>query len=409
MKRPIPAPQPRRILWIDGSAGAAGDMLLGMWVDLGLPFAQLKRQLAALDLPGWTMRSRRVDRCGVAARKIDVRVVGESDHGRGWKSLSGILRRSSLDAPVKRNALAIFKRLLEAEARAHGLPFERVHLHEAGGIDAIVDVVGSCIAINALAIDEIVVSPLTTGFGRVHCTHGDYPVPGPATMNLLEGIPIRGGEIESERLTPTAAAILTTVADRWGAAPAMRPITSGNGAGSKNFDAAPNVVRGLLGETFELGAVAASEDDPSSVIVIECAIDDMTPQALSWTLERLLKIGALDATISPTLMKKGRPGHLLSVLGRPAQAQELLDCIFRESSTLGVRYRTERRVELQREHRRVRTEWGLVTVKIGRWQGEIVQAWPEYEDFAKFAERKKIPLIQVQEAALFAFNQRRKR
>lgn len=220
---------------------------------------------------------------------------------------------------------------------------------------------------------------------------------------------MRGGEIESERLTPTAAAILTTVADRWGAAPAMRPITSGNGAGSKNFSAAPNVVRGLLGETFELDSVAPTENDPNSVMVIECAIDDMTSQALSWTLERLLKIGALDATISPTLMKKGRPGHLLSVLGRPAQAQELLDCIFRESSTLGVRYRLERRVELEREQVRVRTEWGAITVKIGRWQGDIVQAWPEYEECAKIAKQKQIPLIQIQEAALLAFNQRRKR
>jgi len=387
------------LLWIDASAGAAGDMLLAALVDAGAPLTEIRRGLTGLSLPGWTLRSRRVTTRGIAARRIDVRVRGDQP-ARGRRELHRILRRASLDPAVRRTALAVFDRLLAAEAAVHGVDLGRVHLHEAGGVDAIVDVVGVSLALARLAPRRIVVGPMTTGFGRVRCTHGDYPVPAPATLELVKGLPVRSGDVEAERLTPTGAAILTAIADDWGPMPPMRPRRVGLGAGSREIGDAANVVRVVLGEADEAATGLARLD--GEIVVIECNVDDATPQALAHAVERLLEAGAYDAALTPIVMKKGRPGHLLRVLCAPERAPELTDAVLRQTTTLGLRWRRESRIELARELRRVRTPFGTVRVKLGRLDGEVVQAWPEYEDCAALARRHGVPLQQVQHAALRA-------
>jgi uncharacterized protein (TIGR00299 family) protein len=390
-----------RLLFVDGSAGASGDMLLGALVDLGLPFARLRRGLAGLALDGWTIRSRRVERCGLSARKIDVRVRREQPK-RDWKAIRRVLTRADLKPRVRRRSLAIFRRLIEAEAAAHGRSPERIHLHEAGAVDAIVDVVGTCIGLEELAVEQIVVSPLTTGFGRVSCAHGDYPVPAPATLGLLHGVPARAGEIEAERLTPTGAAVLTTLADHWSELPPMRPLALGYGAGDLELERTPNLLRMVLGEA----TTDVTQPAHLPVCVLECTLDDSTPQALAHAAETLLELGALEVFTAPVTMKKGRPGHQLTVLSRPERRAELTRVILEETSTLGLRWRLEERLELERSFVRVRTRYGTVAVKVGRLDGRVLQVWPEYAGCAELARGRGVPLVEVQQAALAAFRRR---
>lgn len=391
------------VLFVDGSSGASGDMILGALVDLGVPLARIRRGLEGLPLEGWTLRSRRLVRCGLAARKVDVGVRAKDARGRGWKAIERILRRAGLEPAVRDRSLAIFRRLIEAEAEAHGVPFDEAHLHEVGGIDAIVDVVGCCIGLGHLDPARIVVSPLTTGFGSVRCDHGTYPVPGPATLLLLRGVPARAGEIEVERLTPTGAAILTTIADEWGPMPAMQPRVVGHGAGTRDLGETPNVLRMVLGEDLSIPESPGSVAAPS-VVVLECDVDDMTPQDLAHAAEGLLAAGALDATTAPLTMKKGRSGHRLTVLARPDDADALARRILTDTSTLGLRYRSDRRIELAREIRRVRTRFGVVRVKLGFLDGRRVQSWPEFDDCAEAARHHGVPLREVRQSALEALD-----
>ena len=384
----------RNVLWIDGSAGASGDMILGMLVDLGLPLARLELALKALPLTGWSLHGRRVERCGLDAAKIEIR-VGHEHGGRGWREIREILETAQLEAPVRDAALAVFRRLIEAEARAHGRVFDDVHLHEAGAIDAILDVVGACFGFRALGVERLVVSRLTTGFGSIRCAHGDYPVPGPATLNLLEGFPAQAGAIEAERLTPTGAAILTTLADAWGPMPPMRIVRSGYGSGERDLGDTPNLLRGVLGT-----------EDAASIVVIETSLDDATPQVLAHTLERLLSAGALDAHVAALTMKKGRPGHALTVLARPEDADRLARIVLEETPALGLRYRHEQRVELERMHREVATPYGAIRIKLGVLDGKTINAWPEYDDCAAAATARGATLAEVQQAALASWRER---
>jgi uncharacterized protein (TIGR00299 family) protein len=382
------------VLFIDAAAGASGDMILGALIDLGVPAAIVRRALQGLGVEGWTLRSRAVVRCGIAGRKVDVRVRGPQPH-RGWAALKSIISKADLDPAVRRLSLAVFRRLIEAEAKVHGRPVNKIHLHEAGGTDAIVDVVGACVGLAHLAPRRIVVSPMTTGFGSVRCAHGVYPVPGPATLELVRGCPVRAGEIEIERLTPTGAAILTEIADEWGSLPAMRPRATGYGAGDHDLGETPNLLRMVLGD----------EDDPFSrpageVVVLECTLDDSTPQVVAFAAERLLEAGALDVFTAPVAMKKGRVGHNLTVLARPEQWEVLARHVLEETSTIGLRYHAARRIELERSVRTVTTPFGPVTVKLSRLGGRVVQAWPEYDDCAAAARRHDVSLARVQQAAL---------
>jgi uncharacterized protein (TIGR00299 family) protein len=392
------SPAAGRILFVDATQGASGDLCLGALVDLGAALPRIRAGLARMPLSGFTIRSRRLTRCGLDLCKVDVR-VRDDVHGRGWRELRSIVEAGGLAPRVRRRALAIFRRLIEAEAAVHGVRPERVHLHEAGGTDAIVDVVGTCIALELLDVAHVAVSPMTTGFGEVRCAHGVYPVPAPATARLVRGAPIRGGDIEAERLTPTGAAILTTLAGAWGASPAMVPLGEGYGAGTRELGQVPNALRMTLGTPFASSAAAA---DGGEVAVVECTIDDATPQAVAYATERLFDAGALEVFTTAVVMKKGRAGHHLTVLGRPERLAELSRVMLGETSTLGLRYRTERRIELERAVRRVRTPLGAVEVKIGRLDGKEIKAWPEYDSCARIAARRGVPLRDVQQAALAA-------
>ncbi len=373
-------------------------MLLGALVDLGVPVAALRRALETLPLEGWSIRARSIERCGLKLRKVDVRVRGH-EHGRGWRELKRILEGGKLTPLVRQRALRVFRRLIEAEAEVHGVSADEVHLHEAGATDALVDIVGACVGLQELGVERIVVSPLTTGFGQVRCEHGVYPVPAPATALLVRGVPVSGGDVEGERLTPTGAALLTTLADAWGPLPAMRPEAVGYGAGDRDFGATPNALRLIVGRPDPPPAPAA---ELLEIAVVECTVDDSNPQAVAYAAGRLLACGALEVFTTSVTMKKGRVGHNLTVLGRPALVRELTAVLLQETSTLGVRIRTERRVELERRIDRVTTDYGAVRVKVGLLAGSEVRAWPEYDDCAALATRNGVSLWDVQRAALAA-------
>jgi uncharacterized protein (TIGR00299 family) protein len=400
-----------RVLWIDATAGASGDMILGALVDAGVPLRVVRETVERLGVEGWKLSSRRVRRATLSARFVRVSIGGPARddahvhhgekvgkaHGRTKRSLFAILRRAKLPGPVYRHAAETFERLFHAEAKAHGLPVERVHLHEAGAVDALVDVVGVAAAVRHLAPRRIVVSPVATGSGTVRCAHGIFPVPVPAVVELLHGVPVTGEALDGERLTPTGAALLATLADSWGPLPAMRPLASGTGAGARDPSDRPNVVRAVLGE--ERDPAEGGRAHPT-VVTIECAVDDATPQAVAWALERVREAGALEAYALPATMKKGRPGHHLTVLVRPGGEEGIASLLLRETTSLGVRFRTESRVELARRVESVRTRWGPVRVKIGSLDERDVNAWPEYEDCAAVARAHGVPLADVQREAL---------
>ena len=408
-----------KVLWIDAAAGAAGDMILGALVDLGAPIKTVRRAVATLDLDGVKVVESRVTRGAVAATRIEVvlpRGRGHHhahddghhhddhhvhDHGRDWKAIRRIIAGGKLDAPVRDRALVIFRRLFEAEAKAHGMSPDKVHLHEAGAADAIADIVGCATALHAIGADRIVVSPVTTGSGTVRCAHGLYPVPGPATAILLEGVPLSGIGADGERLTPTGAAILTSIASAWGGLPAMTLRAVGHGAGSRDFPERPNVVRAILGDRAPTADTPAPDAAPEC-LVVEFTLDDATPQLVAYAIERLREAGALDVHVAPIQMKKGRAGHLVTILARPERFDAITRTALAETTTLGLRYRREGRVELDRGIERVTTPYGAIRVKSGRLDGEELHAWPEYEDCAAAARKHRVPLLTVQQAALAA-------
>jgi uncharacterized protein (TIGR00299 family) protein len=377
-------------------------MILGALVDAGAPLAAIRRELATLPLDGWSVASREIVRAAIRGRQLRVRTGGD-EPDRAWRDIRRIVSGGKLAPAVRDRALAIFERLFAAEAEVHGRPFDEVHLHEAGGADAIVDVVGTSIALDRLGVGRVVVSPLTTGFGSVRCAHGTYPVPAPATALLVRGVPTRGGEIEVERLTPTGAAILTTIADAWGPPPAMRPERVGYGAGTRDLGDCPNMLRVTLGRPW----AEPGRDDAPEVGVIEWTVDDATPQALAHAAERLLAAGALDVTTSPVVMKKGRAGHHLTAIVPVDRLADLAELAVTHTTTLGVRYRVERRLEAERTIVRVRTPYGPVGVKVGTLGRRVLHGWPEYDDCARLAERHGVALWDVQEAALAAWRTRR--
>lgn len=425
-----------RILWIDATAGAAGDMILGALVDLGASFPAVKRAVAGLGLAGLRLTRGTTVRAGVSATRVDVKVSGHEgdhhhvvprmrvrkhdhhgvhairhagqDHGRSWREIRKIVASGGLAPAVRDRALVVFRRLIEAEAAAHGLTPETVHLHEAGAADAIADVVGACVALHELAPDRIVVSPMTTGSGTVRCAHGLYPVPGPATSLLLRGAPLSGIAADGERLTPTGAALLTSFANAYGGPPTMTLAKVGHGAGTRDYADRPNVVRALLGYG-SAGADEPAVSAPGDVLVVEFTVDDATPQLLAYAAQRLFDAGAQDVHTTPVHMKKGRAGHLLTVLARPESFDAITRTALAETTTLGLRFRREGRLELDRAIERVATPYGPIRVKVGSLDGAELHAWPEYEDCAAAARKHGVPLLAVQNAALAARKRKTKR
>jgi uncharacterized protein (TIGR00299 family) protein len=387
-----------RIVYFDCASGASGDMLLGAVVDLGLPIEHLREALLKLPLSGYRLESRRVTRSGLAATKVDVIAEGPSPAHRHLRHIVEMLDASGLDPAEKERAAGLFRRLAEAEAGVHGTSVEKVHFHEVGAVDSIVDIVGGVIALRWLGAARFAASPLNVGTGTVTMSHGTFPVPPPATAALVAGVPVYGAG-EGELLTPTGALLVTAHATEYGPLPAMRIERTGHGAGGRETKGRPNVLRLIVGE--EAGAPAGER-----VLVIETELDDAFPQLLGPLVDQLLAAGAKDAYFTPVQMKKGRPGVLVTVIADPSRREAIEELLFRETTTLGVRRQVWDRTVLDRETATVLTAYGPIRVKIGRRAGVVYNAWPEFDDCQRAAGEKGVAVKEVLAAALAAWRER---
>jgi uncharacterized protein (TIGR00299 family) protein len=435
-----------RVLYLDCFSGASGDMIAGALLDAGVPFDVLAGAVGSLGLDGVSVGSERVDRSGIGAAKFRVTVDGEAadagvnehahghdrahghdhghaeghdhahqhghghehdhnhehahDHGRhhhrGLKEINDIVARSSLSPAGRERASRLFRRLAEVEAGIHQVPVEAVHLHEVGAVDSIVDVVAAVCALEWLAPDRVVASPLNVGSGTVTCEHGELPVPAPATAELLVGVPTYAQGPPAELVTPTGALIVTEYADAYGPAPPMRVERIGYGAGDRNPAGRPNVLRALVGEGTGTGAF-------ERVVVLECQIDDMNPQLYGALMDRLAAAGALDVFYAPIQMKKNRPGTLVTVVAPPGRREALSDILFRESTTIGLRVTETERERLDREAVAVETPIGSIRIKVARRDGAIRNAAPEFEDCARLAAERRLSIKEVQAIAVKAW------
>jgi pyridinium-3,5-bisthiocarboxylic acid mononucleotide nickel chelatase len=444
-----------RIAYLDCFSGISGDMFLGALVDAGVPPELLEKTVAALDI-GARLEISRVNRSGITATKVDVYAHGEKDlprevyweqkhshagdsrehehshphehvelqehnyvqsreekqrasrprphehqheqeHGRGLTEIRETIRRAAISEGAKSRAIAIFEALGAAEAKIHNSDIEKIHFHEVGAVDAMVDIVCAAVGAEALGVDEIICSPLNVGGGTVKCAHGTLPVPAPATLELLAGAPVYSSGIQAELVTPTGAAIVKTLAKRFASFPPMKIERAGYGAGSRDFSGHANVVRLTIGEgQAELAANTSQE----TITVLEANLDDLNPQVFGYVMDRLLEEGALDAFGVPVQMKKNRPGMVLSVLCKPEDASKLTQLLFTETTTLGVRRRDEQRQVLKRKWVTVATSWGEVRLKVASMNGTVTNYAPEYEDCRRIAESHHVPLKQVMQEAM---------
>jgi uncharacterized protein (TIGR00299 family) protein len=394
------------VLYFDCFSGVAGDMVLGALLDAGLPFGELKDALGSLAVSGYEVSAKRVVRAGISATKFVVREDGPAG-SHPHRHLSGIftlIDQSALSPTGRDRAKALFQRLGEAEAAIHDMPVEKVHLHEVGALDSIIDIVGAVYALEWFGADRIVSSALNVGGGMVKSAHGLIPVPAPATVRLLGDAPIYGGEVQKELVTPTGALIVSSYATSYGPVPAMRVEHAGYGAGDNDFPSTPNVLRVLVGRETALGA----EDGASAtrVVVIECEIDDMNPQIFGVVMERLYAAGALEVFYVPVQMKKNRPGTLLTVVAPPSLRPAVSAIIFNETTTIGLRYSEVDRECLVREHANVDTPVGTVRMKLAWREGRLVNAVPEFDDCARLAAAKNLPVKEVQALAISAWGRR---
>ena len=384
-----------RLLYFDCFAGISGDMTLGALIDAGADRRMLVEQLEQLDFGNFEVRFEQVDRSGITATRAVVE-TGEQHHHRGLSQIVKIIERSRLSAGVKERATRIFTRLAGAEARVHNVPVDDVHFHEVGALDAIVDVVGACIGFELLGVERFAASPLHVGSGMVEMAHGRFPVPPPAVTELLRDRPVYATDIVGELVTPTGAAIVSTLCESHGPLPAMRLQATGYGAGGRTYEKFPNVLRVLVG-------VVETDAQNERLVMLETNLDDVSPQVVGHLMERAFKRGALDCFFTSVQMKKNRPGVLVSVLCRPAERDALTQLIFNETTTLGVRsYEVERRA-LARESVTVETRFGAVRVKLARQHGRLTHATPEFEDCRAAAEQHGVPLRDVESAARAEF------
>jgi hypothetical protein len=390
-----------RIAYFDCFSGASGDMILAACIDAGLQIERLRQQLAPIGLEGYRIEARPVRKQGFAATQFEVICdpAASSTH-RHLKHIVDILDRAKLPAGVRERAGAIFTRLAEAEAAVHGTTIEKVHFHEVGAIDAIVDIVGACLAFEMLGLERIYVSPVPLGSGTVRCDHGLMPVPAPATAELLKGVPLAACDEPAELITPTGAAILTTVAAGFGPIPAMTLQCVGVGAGSREGQRRPNILRLLIGQAAEAG----SPDETDEILVLQANIDDATGQVVGHVCEKLLEAGALDAFTSPIYMKKSRPATEITVLAALDARTTMEDILFAETTTFGLRVYPVRRSKLSRSIETVRTEVGDIRIKVGRRSGRVVRVTPEFDDCRQAARHSGRPLIEVMELARQAWH-----
>ena len=382
-----------RVIYFDCPSGASGDMVLGALVDAGVPLEALRAELGKLGVAGWTLTAREVRRGAFRATKIDVEVDrAVPRESRHLADIVAILTGSGLPAAVVATATRIFTRLAEAEARVHGSTVEAVHFHEVGAIDAIVDVTGAVLGLHLLGAAAVHVSVLPVGGGFVDTAHGRMPVPGPGTVELLRGFPVVDTGVRAELVTPTGAAILTTLATGAGRMPAMTVERVGYGAGTADLPDSPNVLRCFVGETAE---AAGTE----TIAQVETTIDDMSPQLYEPLMDRLFEAGALDVFLTPVIMKRSRPGTVLTALCPPDRVGDLSRVLFEESSTIGVRWSEMSRARLDREMVTITTAYGTLPAKVSRLGGRIVTVTPEFADVARIAREKGLPVREVLDQA----------
>ncbi|NRQ30937.1 nickel pincer cofactor biosynthesis protein LarC [Nonomuraea sp. NN258] len=374
--------------WFDCSAGAAGDMILGALLDAGASLAAVQRAVEAVAPGAVRVRVETVRRCGLAATRVHVDTEPGPPH-RTWHDIRATLAGATLAEPVRERALAVFSRLARAEAAAHGVPADDVHFHEVGALDAIADVVGVCAAVHELGVGPATATPLTLGSGSVPSAHGRLPVPAPAVLRLLaeHGAPARSGGFPYEMATPTGVALVLTLCSGWGGLPPLRVLGTGSGAGARDLAGVPNVVRVVLGSPLDDDAYPGTE-----AVVVDANVDDLDPRIWPQVLARLLSAGAADAWLTPVLMKKGRPAHVLSVLCSPQALADVRETIVAETSTIGSREYRVRKRELAREFTTVAVGTAEVRVKVARHRGRIVNVQPEYEDVVAAADRLGVPV-----------------
>ncbi len=370
-------------------------MLLGALIDAGIGEDLFTQEISKLGLQGINLRFEPCKRASIGGTNAVVKVAHDHAH-RSLSQIENIITSSGLNDEVKAQSIQIFRRLGEVEAAIHQTSIEKVHFHEVGALDSIVDIVGVCIGFHLLDVEEIYCSPLNLGSGTTKAAHGTMPVPAPATAALVRGIPSYSDGPASELTTPTGAAIVTELAKSFGSMPAMTPQEVGYGAGDRDFEGYANLVRILVGETN-----ASSEE--IEVDVIEANVDDMTPQVAGYVSEQLLAAGALDVTLTPVFMKKGRPGFLISVLSNRSNREKLCDLIFLETTTVGVRTHSTIRRVLNRSWKEIMTKYGLVRIKVSSENGIIRSATPEYEDCRKIAIEQGVPLKDVIEQAKYEY------
>ncbi len=436
-----------RIAYLDCFSGISGDMFLGALIDAGVPREIFEKAVEALGV-GANLEISRVNRSGITATKLDVIVDGDRNHpetsrtgmsdphkhshlgpheqsqkhshgsarrehghshdhqhGRGLVEIREIIGKARLSESAKKTAIAIFEILGAAEAKIHNVPIQKIHFHEVGAVDALVDITCAAVGAEAWGVDEIVCSPLNVGGGMVHCAHGTFPVPAPATVELLKGAPVYSSGIEAELVTPTGAAIVSTLANRFGPFPEMKIEKAGYGAGTRDFSGHANVLRITIGEA-QPGSdknVRATQALQETISVLEANLDDLNPQVFGYVMDRLLEAGALDVFGTPVQMKKNRPGTLLTVLAKPQDTNNLTQIIFAETTTLGVRRREEQRQALNRKWQTVGTKFGDVRMKVASMNGSVTSYAPEYEDCRRIAAEQRVPLKTVMQEAVWEY------
>jgi hypothetical protein len=383
-----------KIAYFDCFSGISGDMCLGALVDAGAPVADIEKGLRGLPIKGWGLSETKVRRSHFPATKVDVLLKpGKRKSGsvvRRWRDIEGIISTSAFSEDVKQSGLEIFKILFKAEAKVHGETFQRVHLHELGAVDCLIDVFGTLIGLDLLGVRAVYSSPLELGGGSVRTDHGILPVPAPATLEIIKGIPVYSSGTSFELTTPTGAAILKYLAKGFGEMPLFTPEKTGAGAGSRDIKGRPNVLRIAIGDMRQ-------EQSSENISVIETNIDDMNPQVYEYLADRLFKEGALDVFMTQVFMKKMRPGTKLSVLCDKDRRKELISIILKETTSIGVRYHETSRVTMDRQIRTVSTKYGKARIKLSGFEGQGDRITPEYDDCRKIAEESGVPLLEIME------------
>ena len=393
--------------YIDCSSGISGDMMLAALVDLGVDADALIVELKKLDLSGYEIKSSRAQRCGVSSARVEIEVTEKQPH-RHFSHIEKLIGGSGLEQRVKDRALGVFSLLAEAEAKIHNQPVEKVHFHEVGAVDSILDIVGCSIGVEWLGLQEFSASAVNVGGGQVRTQHGLYPVPAPATAELLKNVPTYSSGIEAELVTPTGAAFLKSWVTEFGPMSPIKVERVGYGAGAKDFPTQPNVVRVMMGEGLEKEQGQAEIVSVQTVSVIEANIDDMSPQLYGAFVEEALAAGALDVTCHPVQMKKNRPGLAVTILCRPSESEKFSDLLFEQTTTIGLRVYEARRRVLEREQVPVETKFGTIRMKVATRNGQVVNFSPEYEDCRRLAAEKDVPLKQVLQEANFAYMKQNK-